>query len=155
MKENLWNDHSIWYFTFPPNLSDELLKEIKKRAKENMAIMFKSFKWTLYEKYILEGKEPDFKKGEYKKQKAFWEAFKAYRLSLEYKKVSDMNKENSCKATNPHRLGSRGYVGQFDKFDAEITNLQKSGTIMDRLVALSRKSDGLVIIRVAQWKRGG
>jgi hypothetical protein len=37
-----------------------------------MGTCFKTFKGTLYKKYVLECKEPDFDGGEYIKQRDFW-----------------------------------------------------------------------------------
>jgi hypothetical protein len=46
-----------------------------------MGTCFENFKLTLYQKFILEDKEPNWDGDEYASQKNFWEAFKQYRLS--------------------------------------------------------------------------
>jgi hypothetical protein len=43
--------------------------------------------------------------------------------------VSRKNKENSLKATNPHRLGSRGYTSKMDEFQAKLDELQQHGVV--------------------------
>ena len=61
------------YFTFPPSYDKE---QVKKKAKEIMGTCFKTFKGTLYKKFILEDKEPNWDGGEYTKQKDFCQEFK-------------------------------------------------------------------------------
>jgi hypothetical protein len=41
--------------------------------------------------------------------------------------LSRNNKENSLKETNPHHLGSRGYVNKMDEFESEIEMLERLG----------------------------
>jgi hypothetical protein len=41
--------------------------------------------------------------------------------------LSRNNKENSLKATNPHHLGSHGYVSKMDEFESEIEMLERLG----------------------------
>ena len=88
-----------------------------------MGTCFKTFKGTLYKKFILEDKEPNWDGGEYAKQKEF----KQYRQSEEYLKLSRKNKENSLKATNPHKLGSRGYASKMDAFERELEEVECLG----------------------------
>ena len=45
---------------------------VKKKAKEIMGTCFKTFKGTLYKKFILEDKVPNWDGEEYTKQKDFW-----------------------------------------------------------------------------------
>jgi hypothetical protein len=92
-----------------------------------MGICFKNFKGTLYKNFILEDKEPNWDGDEYANQRNFWEAFKEYRLTEEYLVVSRKNKENSLKATDPHRLGSRGYAGKMDEFQADLDGMEQHG----------------------------
>jgi hypothetical protein len=98
---------------------------VKKKAKEIMGTCFKTFKGTLYKKYVLEGKELDFDGGEYTKKRDFWQDFKEYRLSKEYLQLSRKNKENSQKATNPHHLGSRGYAKKVPEFEAGLHRMAR------------------------------
>ena len=37
------------------------------------------------------------------------------------------NKENSLKATNPHKLGSRGYASKMDAFERELEEVERLG----------------------------
>jgi hypothetical protein len=92
-----------------------------------MGTCFKNFKRTLYKNLILKEEEPNWDDEPYATQKDFWEAFKHYRLSDEYLEVSRKNKQNSEKAMNPHRLGSRGYAGKINKFQAELDGLEERG----------------------------
>jgi hypothetical protein len=110
------------YFTFPVDYDRE---QVKKKAKEIMGTCFKTFKGTLYKKYVLEGKELDFDGGEYTKKRDFWQDFKEYRLSKEYLQLSRKNKENSQKATNPHHLGSRGYAKKVPEFEAGLHRMAR------------------------------
>ena len=92
-----------------------------------MGTCFKTFKGTLYKKFILENKEPNWDGGEYTKQKDFWQEFKQYRQSEEYLELSRKNKENSLKATNPHKLSSRGYAGKMDAFERDLEEVERIG----------------------------
>ena len=92
-----------------------------------MGTCFKTFKGTLYKKFILEDKEPNWDGGEYTKQKDFWQEFKQYRQSEEYLKLSRKNKENSLKAMNPHKLGSHGYANKMDAFKRELEEVECLG----------------------------
>ena len=38
--------------------------------------------------------------------------------------LSKKNKENSLKATNPHKLGSRGYASKMDAFERELEEVE-------------------------------
>ena len=100
---------------------------MKKKAKEIIGTCLKTFKGTLYKKFILEDKESNWDGGEYTKQKDFWQEFKQYRQSEEYLELSRKNKENSLKATNPHYLGSRGYASKMDGFESELEMLERLG----------------------------
>ena len=86
-----------------------------------------TFKGTLYKKFILKDKEPNWDGGEYTKQNNFGQEFKQYRQSEEYLELSRKNKENSLKATNPHKLGSRGYVSKMDAFEKELEEVERLG----------------------------
>jgi hypothetical protein len=77
-KDDIWENKIPQYFTFPQDYDKE---QVKKKAKEIMGTCFKTFKGTLYKKFILEGKEPNWDGGEYTKQKDFWQEFKQYRES--------------------------------------------------------------------------
>ena len=103
------------------------MEQVKKKAKEIMGTCFKTFKETLYKKFILEDKEPNWDGGEYTKQKDFWQEFKQYRQSKEYLELSKKNKENSLKATNPHKLNSRGYASKMDAFERELKEVECLG----------------------------
>ena len=92
-----------------------------------MGTCFKTFKGTLYMKFILEDKEPNWDGGQYAKQKDFWDEFKQYRQSEEYLKLSRKNKENTLKAMNPHKLGSRGYASKMDEFESELEQVECLG----------------------------
>jgi hypothetical protein len=96
-------------FTFPNGID---MEPIKKKTKETMGTCFKNFKGILYKNFILKDKEPNWDEGEYVSQMDFWQ----YRRSEEYLEVSKKNKENSLKATNPHRLCSQGYVSKANAF---------------------------------------
>jgi hypothetical protein len=104
-------------FHFPNGVCKEL---VKKKAKETMGTCFKTFKGKLYREFILKNKEPDFDGGHYTKQKELWHDFKQYRLFDDYLELSRKNRVNSEKATNPHRLGSRGYTRKMPEFVAEL-----------------------------------
>jgi hypothetical protein len=54
--------HDPIVFHFPQDFDKE---QVKKKAKEIMGTCLKTFKWTLYKKFILEGKEPNWDGGEY------------------------------------------------------------------------------------------
>ena len=41
--------------------------------------------------------------------------------------LSKKNKENSLKATNPHKLGSRGYANKMDAFERELEEVERLG----------------------------
>ena len=41
--------------------------------------------------------------------------------------LSKKNKENSLKATNPHKLGSRGYASKMDEFESELKEVECLG----------------------------
>ena len=41
--------------------------------------------------------------------------------------LSRKNKENSLKATNPHKLGSRGYASKMDAFERELEEVEHLG----------------------------
>ena len=41
--------------------------------------------------------------------------------------LSRKNKENSLKATNPHKLGSRGYASKMDAFERELEEVERLG----------------------------
>ena len=60
-------------FDFPQDYDKE---QVKKKAKEIMGTCFKTFKGTLYKKFILEHKETNWDGGEYTKQKDFYQEFK-------------------------------------------------------------------------------
>ena len=47
-------------------------EQVKKKAKEIMGTCFKTFKGTLYKKFILEDKEPNWDGRHFAKQKDFW-----------------------------------------------------------------------------------
>ena len=111
-------------FHFPTGL---IRSKLRKKAKEIMGTCFKSFKETLYKKFILEDKEPNWDGGEYTKQKDFWQEFKQYRQSKEYLELSRKNKDNSLKATNPHKLGSHGYASKTDAFERELEEVECLG----------------------------
>jgi hypothetical protein len=83
----------------------------------------------LYQKFNHEDKEPNWDGDEYASQKNFWEAFKQYRLSEEYLAVSRKNTENSLKATDPHRLSSRGYASKINEFQAKLEELEQHGVM--------------------------
>ena len=100
-------------FHFPRDYDKE---QVKKKAKEIMGTCFKTFKGTLYKKFVLQGKKSNWDGGEYTKQKDFWQEFKQYRQSEKYLELSRKNKENSIKAMNPHKLSSRGYASKMDAF---------------------------------------
>jgi hypothetical protein len=112
-KDFIWDHKILEYFTFPVEYDKEL---VKKKVKEIMGICFKTFKGTLYKKFVLQNKVPNLNGGEFSKQIDFWQDFKEYRLSEEYLELSRKNKENSQKATNPHHLGSRGYAKKMEEF---------------------------------------
>ena len=42
-------------------------------------------------------------------------------------KLSRKNKENSLKATNPRKLGSRGYASKMDVFERELEEVERIG----------------------------
>ena len=111
-------------FHFPQDYDKE---QVKKKAKEIMGTCFKTFKGILYKKFILENTEPNWDGGQYAKQKDFWQEFKQYRQSKEYLKLSRKNKESSLKATNPHKLGSRGYASNMDAFERELEEVESLG----------------------------
>jgi hypothetical protein len=81
----------------------------------------------LYKNFILKDKEPNWDGGEYAKQKDFWQEFKQCRQSKEYLELSRKNKENSLKATNPHKLGSHGYASKMDEFERELEEVERLG----------------------------
>jgi hypothetical protein len=116
-KDAIWENMIPQYFTFPVDYDRE---QVKKKVKEIMGTCFKTFKGTLYKKYVLEVKVTDFDGGEYTKQRDLWHNFKEYKLSEEYLQLSRKNKQNSQKATNPHHLGSRGYAKKMPEFEAEL-----------------------------------
>jgi hypothetical protein len=99
-------------------------EQVKKKAKEIMGTCFKTFKGTLYKKYVLEGKEPYFDGGEYTKQRDFWQDFKEYRLSKEYLQLSRKNK-NSQKRRILISSGSRGYAKKMPEFEAELHRMAR------------------------------
>ena len=68
-KDYIWDVKIPKYFTFPAEYDREL---VKKKAKEIMGTCFKNFKGTLYKKFVLQNKEPDFNGGQFSKQKDFW-----------------------------------------------------------------------------------
>ena len=72
-KDDIWENKIPLYFTFPRDYDKE---QVKKKAKEIMGTCFKTFKGTLYKKFILEDKEPNWDGGEYTKQKDFYQEFK-------------------------------------------------------------------------------
>ena len=111
-------------FHFPIGLQQGSSQE---KVKEIMGTCFKTFKGTLYKKFIPEGKEPNWDGGEYTKQKDFWQEFRQYRESEEYLELSRKNNENLLKATNPHYLGSRGYASKMDGFESELEMLERLG----------------------------
>ena len=122
-KELVWNKLR-GYFTFPDGYDEAT---VKKRAKEIMGRSFKTFKGHLYNKFLKEDNgQPNFDGGEYTKQRDFWEEFKANRLSQEAKDAS-VRTENSLKAKDPHRLGSRGYPRKIPEWDEEIHKLEQQG----------------------------
>ena len=41
--------------------------------------------------------------------------------------LSRKNKENSLKAMNPHKLGSRGYASKMDEFESELEEVERLG----------------------------
>ena len=41
--------------------------------------------------------------------------------------LSRKNKENSLKATNPHKLGSRVYASKMDTFERELEEVERLG----------------------------
>ena len=41
--------------------------------------------------------------------------------------LSRKNKENSLKATNPHKLSSRGYAGKMDAFERDLEEVERIG----------------------------
>ena len=41
--------------------------------------------------------------------------------------LSRKNKENSLKAMNPHKLGSRGYASKMDEFESELEKVECLG----------------------------
>jgi hypothetical protein len=123
-KDAIWENRFPQYFTFLPDYDKE---QVKKKAKEIMAIAFKTFKGKLYKKFILECKEPNWNGGEYTKQRDFWQEFKQYKESEEYLELSWKNKENSLKAMNPHHLGSCGYASKMDEFESELEQLKRLG----------------------------
>ena len=86
-----------------------------------------TFKGTLYKKFILEDKESNWDGGEYAKQTDFWQEFKQYRQSKEYLELSRKNKENSLKATSPHKLGSHCYASKMDAFERELEEVERLG----------------------------
>ena len=92
-----------------------------------MGTCFKTFKGILYKKFILEDKEPNWDGGQYAKQKDFWQEFKQYRQSEQYLKLSRKNKENSLKATSPHKLGSHCYASKMDAFERELKEVERLG----------------------------
>jgi hypothetical protein len=75
-----------------------------------MGSCFKTFKGHLHKKFILKDREQNFDEGEFTKQRPFWQEFKEYRLSEEFKQLSRKNKENSQKSDNHHHVGSHGYA---------------------------------------------
>jgi hypothetical protein len=126
LKDAIWEEWVLKFFTF---LGDCDMEQIKKKIKETMGTCFKNFKLTLYQKFILEDKEPNWDGDEYASQKNIREAFKQYRPSEEYLAVSKKNKVNSLKATDPHRLGSQGYTSKIDEFQAELDELEQHGVM--------------------------
>jgi hypothetical protein len=98
-----------------------------KKAKEILGTCLKTFKETLYKKFILEDKEPNWDGGEYAKQKDFWHEFKQYRQFEEYLELSRKNKENLLKVTNPHKVSSRGYASKMDEFESELEEVECLG----------------------------
>jgi hypothetical protein len=41
--------------------------------------------------------------------------------------LSRKNKENSLKATNPHKLSSHGYASKMDEFESELEQVEHLG----------------------------
>ena len=78
-------------------------------------------------KLIKEDRQPNFDRGQYTKQRDFWEEFKAYKLSEEAKQASERNRANSLKAKDPHHLGSYGYVRKIPKWETKVQKLEQQG----------------------------
>ena len=123
-KDYIWDIRIPEYFTFPTEHDKEV---VQKKAKEIMGTCFKNFKGILYKNFFLQNKEPDFDGGQLSKQKDLWQDFKEYRLSDEYLELSRKNKENSLKATNPHKLSSHGYASKMDAFERELEEVERLG----------------------------
>ena len=41
--------------------------------------------------------------------------------------LSRKNKENSLKSTNPHKLGSHGYISKMDAFERDLEEVERIG----------------------------
>ena len=63
-KDDIWEKWIPQYFTFPQDYDKE---QVKKKAKKIMGTCFKTFKGTLYKKFILKDKEPNWDGVEYAK----------------------------------------------------------------------------------------
>lgn len=108
-KAHIWETELPKYFTFPWE-GEYNRDRVQKKAYEIMGSCFKTFKGHLHKKFILKDREQNFDEGEFTKQRPFWQEFKEYRLSEEFKQLSRQNKENSQKSDNHHHVGSHGYA---------------------------------------------
>ncbi|XP_006652090.2 uncharacterized protein LOC102716207 [Oryza brachyantha] len=109
--------------TFPPDS-----EHIAKRASlQSMGILFKKFKSDLFKKFVAKGETPNFKLPRWEKLADFWDEFVEYKTSKEATEISERNKANSLKNTNPHRLGPGGYVNKEAIWDQQQKELESKG----------------------------
>ena len=85
------------------------------------------FKHELYKKYVLNGMELDWQKGEHPTQQAYWEAFVSWKKSEEALAISKVNTLNSHRNDNPHRTGSRWYVKKVLEWEKKLQELIQKG----------------------------
>ena len=122
-KERLWAE-LMKNFTLPAE-EDEDDPVIENRCKAwalmEMGELFRSWKKRL-NKLVTEGTTPEFV-GIYENIKHEWDDFKAYKLSTEAKKRSEINKKNAAKKKYHHVMGSGGYrtaKAKWEKMEDEL-----------------------------------
>lgn len=138
-KNLLWNRLVGEYFTIDTSAytdvvqPDELLNRVRRWTMSRMGEAFKDWKKKTYQKYVKEGKTPNFEEGPAKKLAPYWEDFVSYQTSEEMMQVRMRNQNNFKKKQYHHTMGSGGYRSYTNKWVKLEQELVAKGVVPETI----------------------